>query len=93
MTPILKDPGAALRFTIVWPPSVLDGAAIEAAAWAVEPAEDGGVETAAHFVSGSETGAEFSGGISGMLYRASCRVTLSDGRVDERSLLLRVEER
>jgi len=93
MTPILKDPGAELRYVIAWPVGVLDGASIAMAEWTVEPEEDGGVATAAHFVSGSDTGAEFSGGIAGRVYRAACRVTLSDGRADERSLLLRVEQR
>ncbi|MBC7987880.1 MAG: hypothetical protein H7X93_14605 [Sphingomonadaceae bacterium] len=93
MTPILKDPGAELRYVIVWTPGVLDGASIEVAQWVVEPQEVGGVTTAADFISGSDTGAEFSGGIAGRVYRAACRVTLSDGRIDERSLLLRVEER
>lgn len=93
MTPILKDPGAVLRYVVAWPASLLDGASIAAAGWTIEPDEPGGLAASAHFVEGGETGAEFAGGVPGRVYRAACAVTLSDGRADERSILVRVEQR
>jgi len=93
MTPIIKDPEALLRYTIVWPPGVTDGAAITSAQWSVEPDEPGGVATSAHFIGGGETGAQFGGGIAGRVYRAICHVALSDGRSADRSLVIRVEQR
>lgn len=92
MKPILKDPDAVLSYAIRWPGAVLDGAAIMSADWRIEPDEDGGLNPSAAFVDGSETGARFGGGIAGQLYRATCRISLSDGRSADRSLLLRVEQ-
>lgn len=92
MTPILKDPDAVLSYTIAWPAKTLDGAAIAAADWAVEPDEEGGLAASAAFVDGSETWARFSGGIAGRVYRARCRISLGDGRSADRSLVVRVEQ-
>lgn len=92
MTPILKDPDAVLRYTIAWPASLTDGAAIANAVWVVEPDEPDGLATSAHFIDGGETGAQFSGGVAGRVYHAVCRVTLSDGRGADRSLVIRVEQ-
>ncbi len=91
MKPILKDPDAALRYAIRWPDAVLSGATITSADWTVEPTEAGGLAFASTFVDGSETGARIGGGIAGQLYRATCHITLSDGRTADRSLLLRVD--
>lgn len=92
MTPILKDPDASLRYTIRWPETVLDGASIALAAWSVEPDEPGGISVSGDFIDGGDTGARFSGGIAGQVYRASCSVSLSDGRSADRSLVIRVEQ-
>lgn len=92
MTPILKDPDAALRYTIRWPDAVLDGATIATANWSIEPDEPDGITTSADFIDGSETGARFSGGVAGQVYRATCHIDLSDGRSADRSLVIRVEQ-
>ncbi|MEM8696492.1 MAG: hypothetical protein AAGE05_10765 [Pseudomonadota bacterium] len=93
MTPILKDPDSGLNYAIRWPDAVLDGAAIAHASWTVEPDEPGGIATASDFIDGSETGARFTGGVPGQVYRATCHIGLSDGRAADRSLLIRVEQR
>ncbi|MBC2778316.1 phage fiber-tail adaptor protein [Parasphingopyxis marina] len=93
MTPIFKDPDAVLSYTIAWPVTVLDGAAIASADWTVEPDEPGGIAAAAPFIDGGETGAQFSGGVPGQVYRARCQIALSDGRSDDGSVVIRVEER
>ena len=41
----------------------------------------------------TETGVTLSGGVPGHVYSIVNRVTLSDGRSDDRSITLRVEER
>ncbi|WP_299328658.1 hypothetical protein [Parasphingopyxis sp.] len=92
MTPILKDPDADLRYAMRWPDALLDGATIAAASWAIEPDEPGGVTASADFIDGSETGARFSGGIAGRVYRAACHIDLSDGCAADRSLVIRVEQ-
>lgn len=93
MTPILKDPGAVMRYTIAWPPGVLAGATIVEAVWTVEPVEDGGIAVDAHFIEGGDTGVALSGGAPGRVYRVACHAVLSDGREDARSVVLRVEDR
>ena len=93
MTPLLKDPDAVLRYTIAWPPGLLDGATIAAANWSVEPDEPGGIAVSSDFIDGSSTGAQFAGGIPGRVYRTTCRVSLSDGRSADRSLVLRAEQK
>lgn len=92
MTPILKDPDAALSYAIRWPDAVLAGAGIAAASWSVEPEEPQGIAVSADFIDGSETGARFSGGLAGRVYRAACHVMLTDGRSADRSLVIRVEQ-
>ena len=92
MTPIFKDPDAALDYAIRWPDTVLDGAAISAASWSIEPDEPEGISVSSDFIDGSETGARFSGGLAGQVYRAACHITLSDGRAADRSLVIRMEQ-
>ncbi|QLC23654.1 hypothetical protein HFP57_00495 [Parasphingopyxis algicola] len=93
MTPILKDPDAMLGYTIRWPDAVLDGAAIANASWSIEPDEAGAIVPSSDFIDGGETGARFSGGLAGRVYRAVCHIVLSDGRAADRSLVIRVEQR
>lgn len=92
MTPILKDPGSALTYAIRWSDTVLDGASISAADWTVEPDEAEGISVSSSFIDGDETGARFAGGIAGQIYRAACHITLSDGRIADRSLVIRMEQ-
>ncbi|RED16046.1 hypothetical protein [Parasphingopyxis lamellibrachiae] len=92
MTLILKDPDAALNYAIRWPDAVLDGAGISAASWSIEPDEPQGIAVSADFIDGSETGARFSGGLAGRVYRAACHITLTDGRSADRSLVVRLEQ-
>ena len=44
-------------------------------------------------VSMSRSGVADAGGREGVSYRVTNRVTLSDGQIDERSLMVRVEQR
>ncbi len=89
----LKDPDARIDYAIDWGPAYLDGQVIAASNWAVEPAEGGGIaiDSASHDL--QRTAVTLTGGVPGHVYRIGNRVTLSDGRSDERSLNVRVEQR
>jgi hypothetical protein len=92
MTCHLKDPAASLDYLIDWGAG-LAGRSVVESDWAVSPAEPDGLAIADHAIDGARTRATISGGVAGHVYLATCRVVLSDGRVDERSLMLRLEER
>lgn len=89
----LKSPEASIDYAVDWGAGYLDGQTIEASNWSVAPEEDGGVEVVAASLLPSRSMAELSGGLPGRVYRVTNRVTLSDGRVDVRTLGLRIEER
>ena len=88
----LKDPQSRVDYAIDWG-GYLDGQGIAASAWAVAPAEDGGIAVDAASFDLQRAAATLTGGKAGHVYSVTNRVTLTDGRIDERSILLRVEER
>lgn len=92
MTVHLKDPQASLDYLIDWGAG-LGGRSVVESDWAVSPVEPGGLVVADDAIDGAKTRATISGGVAGHVYRATCQVVLSDGRVDERSVMLRLEER
>lgn len=89
----LKDPGSRVDHAIDWGASYLDGQTVAGSAWSVFPAESEGIVVEAASFDLTRTGATLSGGIAGHIYSVTNRVTLSDGRVDERSITVRVEDR
>lgn len=89
----IKDPAARLDYRIDWAADYLDEQIITASLWSVEPEVAGGLAVAAHAFVPLATSATLSGGVAGVTYRVTNRVTLSDGQIDERSLSVRVEER
>lgn len=89
----LKDPGAAIDYSIDWLSGYLDGQTIADSSWSVAPAEEGGLAVGASSFDLTRTAATVAGGLRGHVYRLANRVTLSDGRIDERSITLRVEDR
>ena len=88
----LKDPQSRVDYAIDWS-GYLDGQVVAASSWTVRPAEAGGLVVDADSFDLTQTTATLSGGLAGHVYSASNRVTLSDGRIDERSITLRVEDR
>ena len=90
MAIFLKDAGATIDYAVDWSAGYLAGQTITASAWAVAPP---GVVVAASVVDAGRTVATLSGGVPGLVYRITNRVTFSDGRTDERMLVLRVEDR
>lgn len=89
----LKDPGASIDYAVEWGAGYLGAQTIAASQWSVEPDEPAGVHVGATLAAPTRTGATLNGGVPGQVYRVRNRVTLSDGRIDERSIALRVEQR
>lgn len=89
----LKDPAATLDYAVEWSPAYLASATITASEWMIDPSEPAGIEVTATLLSPDRTGVVLGGGVAGRVYRVVNRVLLSDGRHDERTLALRVEDR
>ncbi len=86
----LKDPAARLDYAVDWSADCLGTATIVASDWDVAPP---GVTVSATAATASRTGATLDGGVPGRIYRVVNRITLSDGRRDERALVIRIEAR
>ena len=87
----LKDPGSSVDYAFDWAADgYLEGATVAASEWAATPA---GLVVGAGTLAPTRTGVIVAGGSRGHVYRLRNRVTLSDGRIDERTLTLRVEDR
>ncbi len=90
---MLKDPGARLVHGVEWGVAYLEGQYLTASSWSVVPDEAGGVSVDGHSFDPVRSSVTLAGGREGVSYRVTNRVTLSDGQVDERSLMVRVEQR
>ncbi len=88
----LKDPQSRIDYAIDWL-GYLDGQTIAESAWTVTPQESGGIAVDEASFDLHRAAATLSGGVIGHVYSVANHVTLSDGRSDERSIALRVEER
>ncbi len=86
----LKDPAARLDYAVDWSATYLDAATIVASDWDVEPP---GITVSDATATATRTGATFDGGVPGAVYRIVNRIALSDGRRDDRALVLRIEAR
>ena len=86
----LKDPAARLDYAVEWSATNLGTATIVSSSWDVEPA---GLTVSAQALSGSRTAATLDGGVPGLVYRVVNRIALSDGRSDDRALVIRIEAR
>ncbi|MFC7048902.1 hypothetical protein [Emcibacter nanhaiensis] len=95
MTVFLKDPSAVVDFSIDWGADYLQaGEDILASSWSIFP-DDGDSSLAIDQEAGPETGVTavfVSGGQSGVIYRLTNHISTSQGRADERSLTIRVEQ-
>jgi hypothetical protein len=89
----LKDPSAVVDYAVDWQTEYLAGQTIIASEWHVAPVESGGLAVVSASHDAGRSQAMIGGGRRGAAYRISNRVTFSDGRNDERSLDLRVEDR
>ena len=89
----LKDPHSRVDYAVDWSAGYLDGQILADSQWFVAPAETGGIDIDAESFDLNRAAATLTGGIPGHVYSVTNRVTLSDGRSDERSITLRAEQR
>ncbi|MCF6197632.1 MAG: hypothetical protein L3J50_13130 [Emcibacter sp.] len=92
----LKDPDAVLDYVIDWSVGyLLSTEQITASSWFILPqgaVDDLAIDTMPPVVSGVAT-VFVSGGIAGKSYQLTNRITTDQGRIDERSITIRVEEK
>lgn len=94
MTLLLKDPDAVLDYAIDWGAEYLSVDDLLAeSSWSVTPDESDGVVVVGSAFEDRMSSVQAGGGIAGRLYRLANRVVTQLGRIDERSIMLRVEKR
>ena len=89
----LKDADAVIDYRVDWSAAVGEGESIASSSWSVRPLEPGGISVESGVLEDKLAVVRLGGGIAGHVYRVGNRVTFSDGRVEERSLAIRVEQR
>ena len=93
MTLLLKDPDAVLDYSIDWGAEYLGDDLLAESEWTVSPGEPGGVSIVGSTFDAKVAVVKAGGGAAGKLYRLENNVVLQSGRVDSRSIVLRVEQR
>ena len=93
MTFLLKDPDAILDYSVDWGAEYLGGDQLATSEWSVDPVEAGGVTVEASEFDAAISTVKAGGGVPGRIYRLVNQVVLGSGRVDTRSIVLRVEKR
>jgi hypothetical protein len=93
MSNYLKSPGGQLDYSIDWAAGYLDTQSIANSFWTITPVEAGGLAVLADTRSAARVTATLTGGLDGHIYAVSNRAIFSDGRIDERSISVRVEKR
>lgn len=83
-----KDPSAILDYSIDWS-LWLNGDTIQSSSWTVPQ----GLTKASETNNSTSATVWLSGGILGQTYTVTNRVTTTNGRTDERSILIKVEDR
>lgn len=94
MTLLLKDPEAVLDYSIDWGTEYLIGGDLIAdSQWSVVPVELDGVSIVGSDFDATTATVKAAGGLPGRIYRLVNEIALGSGRIDSRSIVLRVEER
>jgi hypothetical protein len=92
----LKDPDAVIDYVIDWSASyLLSGEQITASSWFILPqgaVNDLAIDMIPPAASGVAT-IFVTGGIAGKTYQLTNRIATDQGRTDERSITIRVEEK
>jgi hypothetical protein len=87
----VKDPGAVLDYAINWGGGYLQsGETLSSSIWTIFPADM--TQNSASSAAGVAS-ITVSGGTAGQIYQLTNRITTSQGRTDERSITVRVEQR
>jgi hypothetical protein len=93
MTLLLKDTDAVLDYSVDWGAEYLGDDLLAESSWSVEPDEPGGVTIAGSNFDATTSIVKAAGGASGNVYRLINEVVTASGRIDTRSIVLRVEKR
>lgn len=89
MTAFQKDPAAVLDYAFDWSAWLAAGETITAHTITVT----GSLVVGAHTVLAGVVTAWLSGGVAGETYTATCHITTSQGRQDERSIAVQAVDR
>ena len=94
MSYILKDPAAVLDYCVDWGAQYLTpGELLAASDWTVVPNDPAGLSIAGSDFSATTSSVKAAAGSAGKIYRLVNRICTDAGRTDERSILIRVEDR
>jgi hypothetical protein len=93
MSYYLKSPGGQLDYSIDWAAGYLDTQSVASSYWTITPVEAGGLAVLADTRSAARVTATLTGGVVGHVYAVSNRAIFTDGRIDERTISVRVEAR
>lgn len=93
MTLLLKDPDSVLDYCVDWGAEYLGDDSLATSAWSVEPDEPGGVTIAGSHFDAASAVVKAAGGAPGNIYRLVNEVATASGRIDSRSIVVRVEKR
>ena len=90
MSVFLKDPSAEVDFSVDWSDWLGASESITGASWSVTPT---GLSLGAESAAGAVRGVMTSGGALGSVYRLTNRIVTDQGRTEDRSVTIKVEER
>ena len=93
MAIFVKDPAVTIDYAVDWSAGYLTGQTITSSVWRVTPEGAGAIVVMGSAIGSGRTVVTLSGGRSGCLYHVTNQVGFSDSRTDERTLVLRVEDR
>jgi hypothetical protein len=88
-----KDPAAVIAYSMDWGADYLGGETLSASSWSIAPVEPGGLSVDTASFDTATTSVTVSGGVAGHSYHLTNRITTSSGQIDERSIIIRVQER
>ncbi len=92
----LKDPHAVIDYAVDWTTNyLLNGEQVTASDWEISPSgsvNDLAIDTIPPVMSGVAS-IFVSGGIAGKVYRLINRISTDQGRIDDRTITIRVEEK
>ena len=87
---LLIDPSARVDYSVDWTDWMAAGDAIATSAWEIAPS---GPTLTGETVAGAATQVFVENCVAAGVYRLTNRITTNQGRTDERSIVLRCEER
>lgn len=93
MTILLKDPDAILDYSVDWGAEYLGEDQLTESQWSVSPIEPEGVTLAGSAFDQAIATVKAGGGVPGRIYQLDNQVVMASGRIDSRSVTLRVERR